>query len=190
MLVYPALGLLLLWGYLALHRQSVASIGFKMKDCSLRALSIGVVIGFVYALFVFYLFGPLIVRVSGLPPANLNDFLFLRNNWQQYFLVLAVAWVLVIPYEEIIFRGFILNTLRKIVSREKGNFWIAGFIASILFALYHWQEGYSAMIGIFIFSLFANWLLKKVNGNLWYIIFFHAGYDTVMLWLIVKGYMG
>jgi membrane protease YdiL (CAAX protease family) len=92
----------------------------------------------------------------------------------------------VIPYEEVVFRGFIFNRLKKICN---GSFILSGLITSILFALYHLQEGWGAVIAIFIFALFITWLYKVFKGNLWYLIFFHLAYDVFMLTTILKGWM-
>lgn len=62
-------------------------------------------------------------------------------------------------------------------------------VHSVLFALYHWQEGASAMVGIFLGAILTIWLYKIFRGNLWYLIYFHSAYDTVMLSLFRYGYL-
>jgi membrane protease YdiL (CAAX protease family) len=101
-------------------------------------------------------------------------------------LLLLLAAFLVVPYEEIVFRGFIFNRVRATFNK---SFLISGVITSILFALYHWQEGIGAVIAIFIFALFITWLYKVFKGNLWYLIFFHLAYDVFMLTMIRLGKM-
>jgi membrane protease YdiL (CAAX protease family) len=101
-------------------------------------------------------------------------------------MLILLAAVLVIPYEEIVFRGFIFNRVKAMFSK---SFLVSGLITSILFALYHWQEGWGAVIAIFIFALVITWLYKIFKGNLWYLIFFHIAYDVFMLTMILLGKM-
>jgi len=187
MYAYPFVVLGVIWIYLNLNRESFSSIGFRFSDLKLKAFYVGGAIGLAYAAFHFWILGPFITHL-GFKSANLSDFNFIRHHFINYALLLLLAAFLVIPYEEIIFRGFIFNRIRAIF-RSKSSFIISGLITSILFALYHWQEGVGAVIAIFIFALFITWLYKLFKGNLWYLIFFHILYDTFMLTVILLGKM-
>jgi uncharacterized protein len=184
MLIYPPAILLVLSLYLRWTGQTFADIGFRFSDLSVRSFVIGCLVGIVWALFVYFLLGPLILRITGLPPADLSDFNNIRQSSVQFILLLTIAWLLVIPYEEIIFRGFVFTSLRRLTGER---FWLAGFIHSLIFAAYHWQEGGSAVISIFIGAMLTIALYRKFAGNLWYLIFFHAAYDTVILTLFRYG---
>lgn len=199
MIVYPQVVLLLLFLYLRWKKLTFSDIGFRWRDLSWKSLFTGCIIGVAWAFIVFFLIGPLIVSLTGFPPADLSDFEFVRHNPVQLLFLLAVAWLLVIPYEEVIFRGFVLTTLRHLFNDTQSpgpgstfqgfRFWLAGIIQSIIFAAYHWQEGPSAVLSIFIGSILTVWLYKIFNGNLWYLVFFRAAYDTVMLYLFAFGYL-
>lgn len=189
MFVYPFVVLLLLWLYLKLYRENFSSIGFRFSDLSFKAFLIGGAIGLAYAMLQFWAIGPLIDQVFQFKPANYHDFDFIKHNVVNYLLLLLMAAVLVIPYEEIVFRGFILTKIRQMAGSSKWAFEISGLITAILFALYHYQEGPSSVISIFIFGLFITWLYKIFKGNLWYLIFFHILYDVFMLTAIRLGYL-
>ncbi|MGZ3751306.1 MAG: CPBP family intramembrane glutamic endopeptidase [Mucilaginibacter sp.] len=182
---YPFVVLGVIWIYLNLNGESFNSIGFRFSDLKLRAFYIGGAIGLAYAAFYFWILGPFITHL-GFKSANLSDFNFIRHHFINYFFLLLLAAFLVIPYEEIIFRGFIFNRVKAMFRK---SFLISGLITSILFALYHWQEGWGAVAGIFIFALFITWLYKVFKGNLWYLIFFHLAYDVFMLTMILLGKM-
>lgn len=74
-------------------------------------------------------------------------------------------------FEEILFRGFILNKLR-----ESLNFWAANSITALLFVLIHyphwlWMRGFDGQIlidsiNIFILACFLGYLVKKSNSLL------------------------
>lgn len=189
MLAYPAIVLAVIWTYLYFTGRSFGDIGFRFRDFSIRAIVIGTAIGLVYALFVYVVLGPLILWSTGLPPADLRDFHFIKDNMAAFISLLLIACLCVIPYEEIVFRGFILNTFLKLFGGTLPAFWLAGLVTSILFALYHVQEGWSAVIAIFIGALFTTWLYRVFKGNLWYLIAFHCGYDIVMLNFVRVGLM-
>jgi membrane protease YdiL (CAAX protease family) len=185
MYAYPFVVLGVIWIYLNLNGENFTSIGFRFADLKMRAFWVGGAIGLVYAAFHFWILGPFITRL-GFKSANLSDFSFIRHHFINYILLILLAAVLVIPYEEIVFRGFIFNRLRMMF---KGSFIVSGLVTSALFALYHWQEGAGAVIAIFIFALFITWLYKLFKGNLWYLIFFHILYDVFMLTMILLGKM-
>lgn len=183
MFLYPFVVLGILWAYLKYRKQKFSDIGFRFRDISVRSLLIGGTCGLAYAAFVFWLLTPLMDRL-GFAPANLADFNFLRHNLNSYIVLILMACLLVIPYEEIVFRGFIFN-------RFSGWFpyALSALLTSVLFALYHYQEGTGAVVQIFIFALLQMVLLRQAKGNLWYVIFYHIAYDVFMLTAIYRGYM-
>jgi membrane protease YdiL (CAAX protease family) len=189
MIIYPPLILLVTYLYLRYYKQTFADIGFRWKDLCWRAMIIGGTLGVAWASVLYFILGPLILKLTGLPPANLSDFDSIRHNQSQFIGLLLIAWLLVIPYEEIIFRGLILTLLRRFFGETRRGFWTAGFVQSLLFTVYHYQEGGSALISIFIGAILTLALYKLFKGNLWYLIFFHATYDTVMLTLFRYGYL-
>jgi membrane protease YdiL (CAAX protease family) len=188
MYAYPFVVLDIIWVYLNFNGESFTSIGFRFADLKWRAFYTGGAIGVLYALFHFYLLGPFITHI-GFKHANLSDFAYLKHHFVKYLLLVLLASVLVIPYEEIAFRGFILNRLKNIFGDKGSVFSASGLVASLLFALYHWQEGTGAVIAIFVFALVITIVYRYFKSNLWYAIFFHIGYDIFMLTMILLGKM-
>jgi uncharacterized protein len=113
MYAYPFVVLGVIWIYLNLNGESLASIGFRFFDLRMRAFIVGGAIGLVYAAFHFWVLGPFITRL-GFKSANLSDFNFMRHHFINYILLILLAAVLVIPYEEIVFRGFIFTRIKSI----------------------------------------------------------------------------
>jgi len=103
-----------------------------------------------------------LISFLGFAPANLNDFAFLRHQTKNYLYVLTLACLLVIPYEEIIFRGFIFSKINTWVKGVPNSYLISAIMTSGLFALYHYQEGGGAVLQIFIFALVQMGLYKVV----------------------------
>jgi membrane protease YdiL (CAAX protease family) len=188
MLLYPGVVLGLVWGYLKLRHQNFENIGFRFRDISVKSLLIGGACGLAYAAFVYWLLTPFMAHL-GFKPANLNDFISLRHHLNNYLLLLLMACLWVIPYEELVFRGFIFSRLRDWFKGLSSAYLTSALITSALFALYHYQEGAGAVLQIFIFALLQMALLKQAKGNLWYVIFYHILYDCFMLTAIYWGYM-
>lgn len=185
MYAFPFVVLGVIWIYLNLNSESFAAIGFRFSDLKMRAFLIGGTIGLLYAAISYWILGPFITHL-GFKSANLSDFNFIRHHFLNYIFLVLLAAFLVIPFEEIAFRGFIFTRIKAMTGN---SFITAGIITSILFATYHYQEGWGAMIGIFIFATFITWLYKLFKGNLWYLIFFHLAYDVFMLATIYLGKM-
>jgi membrane protease YdiL (CAAX protease family) len=188
MYAYPFVVLGVIWISLNLIGESFTSIGFRFNDLQSKAVYIGGGIGLLYTAFHFWLLGPFLTHI-GFKHANLSDFAYIRHHIVNFLILIVLASVLVIPYEEIAFRGFILNRLKNIFG-DKGNaLSFSGIIASILFALYHWQEGWGAVVAIFIFALVITFVYRHYKSNLWYPIFFHIAYDIFMLAMVMMGKM-
>ena len=188
MYAFPFVVLGVVWIYLNLTGESFDSIGFRFRDLNVRTFWLGGTIGLLYAAFAYWVLGPFITHVLGFKGPNFSDFAYLRHHLLNYILLLLMAAFLVIPFEEIAFRGFIFSRFRNMF-HSKWPYLLSGLITSALFALYHFQEGKGAMLGIFIFALFITWLYKIFKGNLWYLIFFHVMYDVFFLTAIWLGHL-
>jgi membrane protease YdiL (CAAX protease family) len=186
--IYPVVLLFICWLYLRLFHESFNDIGFRFSDLSFKSLLVGCLLGAAYFFFNYFLLGPLLQKLLHLPPADIQDFAYVKNNLPGYLLILLIAWILAVPYEEIIFRGFIFTGIRKMFGNTKFNFIAAGFITSLLFGFYHLQQGAGGVVHAFIFGIVVTILYKLFKENLWYLIFFHSMYDTIAITAIRLGY--
>jgi membrane protease YdiL (CAAX protease family) len=185
--VYPVVLLFICWIYLKLFGESFTNIGFRFSDISFKSLLVGCLLGATYFFFNYLFLGPLLQKLLHLPPADVKDFEYVKNNFTGYLLILFIAWILGVPYEEIIFRGFMFTRIKQMLGGEK-SFLAAGFIASAIFGFYHLQQGVGGVVHAFIFGAVVTVLYKIFKGNLWYLIFFHAMYDTIAITAIRLGY--
>lgn len=186
MYLYPVFVLFVVWLYLRVYKENFSSIGFRFKDLSWRSFIIGGLLGLAYAIFTNLVIEPLF-KWLGFAEANLADFNYLKHNITGLLTLLAIAIFIAIPYEEIVFRGFIFTRIKAMFTNHKHAFIVSSIITSMLFALYHYQEGWGVVTGIFIGALFVMYLYRVFGGNLWYLIFFHITYDIFMLTAIYLG---
>ncbi|AYL95936.1 CPBP family intramembrane glutamic endopeptidase [Mucilaginibacter celer] len=187
MYAFSVLLLLIIWLYLKLWKEGLAEISFRITDFKFRCFWLGGLIGLAYAIFAWWIIRPLFDAL-GFPPADVSSFYYIRHNPFNFLVLLVIAGVLVIPFEEIVYRGFILTRVKAMFGNYPHAFMLSGIITSLIFALYHYQEGWGAVTAIFIGALFTIWLYKVFKGNLWYLIFFHFFYDVFMLGAIYLGY--
>lgn len=188
MYAYPFVVLGVIWIYLNLVGESFASIGFRFNDLKLRAFYVGGGIGLLYGAFQLWLLEPFLTHL-GLRHGNFREFGYVGHHFINALILILLTSILMIPYQEIVFRGFILNRLKGIFG-DKGNaFSLSGITASALFALYHWQEGWGAVLAIFIFAMVITFIYRYCKSNLWYPIFFHIAYDIFMLAMVMIGKM-
>ncbi|MGN6399553.1 MAG: CPBP family intramembrane glutamic endopeptidase [Flavisolibacter sp.] len=182
---YPPVLLLILWLWLRFQKRSFAAIGFKWNQASFRSLVIGIALALGYFFLYYFVVGPLLTNYLHIPTSDVSDFYFVRSSFSRYITILVIAWVLAVPFEEIIFRGFIFYKLLQWTGKK---FWLAGFTCSVLFGAYHLQQGWGGVIHAFIFGMVTTALYKYFKGNLWYLIFFHSAYDTIAITAIRLGY--
>ena len=86
-----------------------------------------------------------------------------------------IYWLLVGTGEEILFRGYMLNTLPV-----NYHFWVRNVIVGLLFSMIHIvNPSYNSFIIFLIafgFGLFFGWLYH-ITGTLWFCIGFHISWD-------------
>lgn len=127
------------------------------------------------ALCVFVLFSPLLINGAGFGAVRLS-----ASDWQSIWATCIVA-VLVGFFEELLFRGVVLQSLR---ARMNGA--LAVIIAAVVFGLFHyvnWVSGQpldvttmqviGAMAGGLLFGAIVLW-----TGSLWPSIALHAQWDA------------
>ncbi|MFP5041426.1 CPBP family intramembrane glutamic endopeptidase [Parasediminibacterium sp. JCM 36343] len=145
-----------------IDRQSVGSLGLSWKGFGSDAL-----LGFVVAVatlslgtFLLYLGGNLTIRGFSFDAQNV--------------MVAILFYVIVAFSEELIIRGYILNSMMESMNR-----WPALFVSAILFTLMHVSNPeITPLAGLNIFLagilLGINYIYTK---NLWFAIFFHFGWN-------------
>ncbi len=83
--------------------------------------------------------------------------------------------VLVAFYEELIFRGYILNNLMDSFPK-----WLALLISAILFMIFHWSSlGFFPLVNMLIMGLILG-LNYIYTRNLWFSICFHIGWKFMV----------
>jgi len=185
--IYPIVILFVVWLFLKyVWGESFADIFFSFKRFEIKAVWIGIIAAISLSLFFRFAWDPLLNSILPSGKIDLSDFANIRNNPANYVIILLIALLVGGFYEEIIFHGFIFTRLEKIFKGKWATI-IAFILTTIIFGLYHFQQGIKGILLTAIASAVYHALILKFNRNLWYGVFVHAFFDFIGLTLIYLG---
>ena len=171
--------------YLRRQKKGLQDLGLKPNGLTVHTLIVAILSALLWIAFNKWVYHPFITHFFVVDPYTEYD--FIRNKLSKLIITLIAAWIIGGFYEEIVFRGFIQTTIREWFFRSRHSFWLAGLLTSILFGLYHWQQGIFGIVPSFLGGLLWTFLLWRYKGNLWYPIISHAIFDTIALTMIYFG---
>jgi uncharacterized protein len=174
--------------YLRKQKKTFQDFGLKRHGLTFKTLWVGVFSAVCWTTLMKWIYIPFINHFFSVP--DYSEYDFLRNKLSALIITVIAAWIVGGFYEEIIFRGFIQTKIQEWFQRHNYAFWISGLLTSILFGLYHWQQGIFGVVSATLGGLFWTFLLRRYDGNLWFPILSHAIYDTIILTMIYLGIFG
>lgn len=184
---YSLVCLLLIWVLLRKKGMTFANLGLAKSGLTKKSVLIGIVSGLVWVVFMQFIYIPGIKHLFIVP--DYTEYNFIKKSISTLVTTIIAVWSIGGFYEEIIFRGFIPYTLEKLIFKSSDMFWSI-IITSILFGLYHWQQGIFGVVAAVLGGLFWGIIYKKFDNNLWISIFSHAIFDTITLVLIYTDNFG
>ena len=185
--LYPIVVFIVVWLYLKyISKENFSDIFFSFKRFQVKAIWIGIIAAILLSLFFRYAWDPFINNIIPSGKIDLSDFASIRNNPVNYAIMLLLALLVGGFYEEIIFHGFIFTRLEKIFKGKWATI-IAFILTTIIFGLYHFQQGLKGILLTAVAGAVYHVLILKFNRNLWYGIFVHAFFDFIGLTLIYLG---
>lgn len=116
-----------------------------------------------------------------------SAFKILEGNISLLIIQLIIVWTIVAFGEEIIFRGFLMGRIKKIVGNKRLGQFLNVIISSSIFGFLHSYQGlsgqiFTGLIGVF---LAINFIYKEYN--LWQNILIHGFIDTIAMILFFYG---
>jgi len=180
--VLVVVGVVSLW----LRGQGPRAVGLAFRSDWVRTVSVGIGAGIVYQGFSLYIAEPAIARLTGKLP-DVSLFAPLAGNIHFLLISLTVAWTLAAFGEELVYRGYLLTRMARVLGDTPRAWFGALVVTSILFGVGHQYQGPSGMItaglGGFTFGL-----LYLVTGrNLWVAVVAHGTMDRVGFLLLFLG---
>ena len=179
---YAVVCLVVIIFYLRGQNKTLRHLGLKRKGLTVPTFIVGIASALLWVVFNKWVYHPFITHFFVVDQYTEYD--FIRNKLTNLIITVVAVWIIGGFYEEIVFRGFIQTTICEWFGKSKHSFWLAGLVTSLLFGLYHWQQGIFGIVHSVLAGLLWTFLLWRYKGNLWYAIISHAVYDTIVLTMI------
>lgn len=177
------------WWYLKLHKESFKDIGFNLKDIGIKPLLVGLLSAIIIFLFMQFVFFPIIEIFIEFKPVDLELYNSVRSKGVDYLVfILILSWLVGGVYEEIVFHAFIFTRLENIINGRFKTV-ICFLITALIFALYHLQLGAAGTINALLVGAGYLGLFLFYKRNLWYAIFCHGFYNTIVIASLYLGYI-
>jgi uncharacterized protein len=189
LLAGEAISILLAWLALKLRNEKWSGLGLSKPESFKRVCMIAIASTVALIIFSFFL-RHLVTSLTGEKP-NLEAFRTVKGNLPALLGGIAVAWIFGAFGEELLFRGFLLNTLSGIFKDSvslKIRWGLSLFITSVIVSISHSYQGITGMIltGVIGFCFGLIYLFSK--KNLWPNILAHGLYDTFAFTLLFAGF--
>jgi membrane protease YdiL (CAAX protease family) len=124
---------------------------------------------------------------------NLEAFEAIRGNISTLAVGLVVAWIFGAFFEEFLFRGFLLNSLYKVFTKESCPQWVTWTVAILITSIFtgigHFYQGIVGIIGTALIAVGFSAIYLINRRNLWSCILAHGLYDTVAFVLVYCGHI-
>lgn len=170
-------------GLLWLREESWRKFGLKRPRSWLRTSFFSLLAAVILHLLLHFIFIPFVVRITGKVP-DLSRFEELRGNLEAFIFMLFISWTLAAFGEEMIFRGFLLNSLASLFRNKKAGWTVAVVVSSVIFAAGHFYQGISGILLTGIIGLLYSLLYLWEERNLWMLILTHGIYDSAAFMVI------
>ena len=191
--VYLLLGisfsLLLAWAMLHLRGKTWQDVGLRKPEHFGRLALITVIATAILlplssvAIYIVEIF------TESLP--NLEAFKILQGNLAALSGGLIIAWIFGAFVEELLFRGFLMNTLYELLSNKSSSQWltwtVSVFVNSVFTGIGHLYQGMVGMVGAGLIAIGFSVIYLLNRRNLWSCILAHGLYDTLAFILVYKG---
>lgn len=159
--------------FVKLYGQKLSQLGLvKFKFANLGLVVLGFIVYLAASVAISTIFGMLV----NYDPNQAQDVGFNDPVGLELFLVFISLVVLAPLAEELLFRGFIFQGLRR-----RLHFWPCAIFVSLLFALVHGQINVG--LDVFALSLVLCWL-REQTGSLWPSIILHAAKNGLAFLLL------
>jgi membrane protease YdiL (CAAX protease family) len=147
---------------------------------------LGLLIGSGLALLSIMLIEPLIENLTK-QPHDVKVVAGVRGNWKALLSWIVLVWGVVAVGEEVIYRGFLMSLIVKLLGTSSLALLLNVLITSIIFGLSHAYQGRSGPWSTGIIGACLGILYILSGFNLWLPILVHGVIDTVALIVISRG---
>jgi uncharacterized protein len=167
------------WALLGLRGQTWRDVGLaRPRRPLLLPLQVVAVLAAVVA--VGMLVQPLLVQAFGAP--DYSRFLPIVGDLERLVLSLFVVWVTAAFFEELVFRGFLLNRLETLLGAGRASVALACVIGAALFGLMHAYQGPFGILMTGIIGLVFSVAYFAFGRRLWPLIIAHGLINSLTMY--------
>lgn len=137
--------------------------------------------GVLYALVALVLFRMILEPLLGAwtdVPRDLSRFDYVQGDPAALAGLLVQLWVMAAFFEELYFRGFLINGIAQVFGRAPTAWVVAVVISCLLFAFLHGYQGPAGVLFTGAAALFLSLIYLGHGRNLWIPIIVHGLHDT------------
>jgi membrane protease YdiL (CAAX protease family) len=132
------------------------------------------------------------VIVQNLPgleiaPADKSNHNPIYGNLPLLIIYLVAAWTTIGFGEEMLFRGFLMNSLAGFFQHSKARWALALIGSSLIFGLAHLSWGIAGIVETTIMGLVLGFIYLRTGHNLWVTIIAHGLMNTIGFVLVYSG---
>ncbi len=160
-------------------------IGFDPTDLRLKRILSGVLLaGLLYSIFN-YIIEPALE--SWLPSTNLKVFENIKGNIPQLLIWLVTTWTIGAIFEELIFRGYLINRLIDLIGNSLSSKISIIILSSTAFGFVHFYQGIHGVISTGIFGIFQAIIFFLNKRKLVIPMIVHGTFDTISFIILFLG---
>jgi hypothetical protein len=161
-------------------------MGFSYPDDWTKTIFLGLLLGGILSILALILFEPIIEKITK-KSVDLTICKSIRGNWKSLLLFLAFGWIMGGFIEEILFRGFLMVEINKLLGTGTMCLAINVLLTSLIFGVAHWYQGKSGVLSTGLLGAFLGAIFIWKEFNLWLPIFVHGFINTFGLIFIATG---
>ncbi|TNE37228.1 MAG: CPBP family intramembrane metalloprotease [Alphaproteobacteria bacterium] len=177
---------LLMLVFTTLRRDGFRKLGYRGQENWWRLIGITVVLAVLFETLLSGGIEPLVSQYLG-ETIDLSNFDSLEGNILNTGIMLALGWIVGGFLEEMLFRGFILQGIERLLGGSFAATVIAIAGSSVLFGLPHFYQDTVGMIMTGLMGLVFGVIYVWSGRNLWFTILLHGFVDTYGIILIYLG---
>jgi len=165
---------------------NLEQMGFSYPDDWTKTVFLAILLGGVLSILSTILFEPIIEKITN-KSLDMTMVESVRGNWKSLLIFLAFGWIMGGFIEEILFRGFLMVEINKLLGT--GNVYLAIniLLTSLMFGIAHWYQGKSGVLSTGLLGAFLGAIFVWNEFNLWLPIFVHGFINTFALIFIATG---
>ncbi len=170
------LGLAILY-FLKSNNESWSGVGLKKVNKALPFILLTFLLLILQAVLPSFLQG----LIGGFFQFEAADYSFFNNvhgNIKALIFWICLSWVIGGFFEELIFRGYLLNRLTGLMGDTKLSLFLAIIIQAVIFGLFHLYQGAGGVMSTTVIAILTG-IFYAAYRNLWMTIIAHGLLDTL-----------